>query len=426
MSFFDLVVPQDREASRKRHRRKMAGEPVPGLYQMGIRKKGGSTVSVELTGACTTIKKERANVIYIRNITERLESEAKLIESERHYHSLFDNMLSGIAYCEMIFKDGQPYDFRYLKVNDALEKLTGLKNVEGRTINELVPTLKESKPEIFEIYGKVASTGKSQRFEAYIDQMKLWLDISVYSTEIGYFTAIFDNISVRKQIIRDLERSEDQMRKLSQRLLAVQEEERSRIARDIHDQLVQELALMKILAVSLASKAVDDGIAAKTQQLVSLADKLINTTHRISIGLRPEMLDKLGLPKAVQWYAEEFERDSGISCPVDCQEESEDISIPRDIAIAAYRVIQEATTNIMRHSKASQANIFLNATKEMLRIKIIDNGIGFNMSKMTDESSLGLIGMRERIRAVGGVIVIKSNGKTGTRISAHFPINRGN
>jgi signal transduction histidine kinase len=234
--------------------------------------------------------------------------------------------------------------------------------------------------------------------------------------------AVFDNITVRKQVTRRLEHSESQLRKLSHRLIAVQEEERARIARDIHDQLIQELVLIKIITASITPKIKRDQIAVKAQQLRDLADRLIETTHRISVNLRPEMFDKLGLTKAIQWYAEEFEGNSGISCPVDCREDQPDIYVPKDISIAAYRIIQEATTNIMRHSKATQANIFMHVSKKTLSIKVTDNGTGFNYAKLADESSLGLIGMRERVRAVGGNITIKSKSQYGTSVSVRFTL----
>ena len=369
------------------------------------------------------LKKERANVLYIRDITERIESEKRLKESETHYHSLFENMLNGIIYCQMIYAEGCPQDFICLNVNQTFLQMTGLTEIVGRKMSEVIPKIVEFNPEIFEIFGRVALSGKPERFESYWKSLDLWFDISLYSNEKGYVTAVFDNITVRKHVMRQLEHSERQMRTLSHKLLAAQEEERSRIARDIHDQLVQELALIKIITASINPKTKREQIAVKAQQLRDLADRLIETTHRISVNLRPEMLDKLGLTKAVQWYAEEFEANSGISCPVDCREDQPDIYIPKDVSITAYRIVQEATTNIMRHAKATQANILMHVSKKTLSVKVADNGIGFDYAKLADESSLGLIGMRERVRAIGGNITIKSKNQYGTSISVRFTLS---
>ena len=112
-------------------------------------------------------------------VAELEESEAKppcteksLRESEQRYRSLFDNMLDGFAYCKMLFEDGRPLDFIYLDVNDAFERLTGLKNVIGKKATEVIPGIKESNPELFEIYGRVSLTGNPEKFETYVDSLE--------------------------------------------------------------------------------------------------------------------------------------------------------------------------------------------------------------------------------------------------------------
>lgn len=131
-----------------------------------------------------------------------------LRESETRYRSLFENLLDGFAYCRMFFAGGRPQDFVYLNVNKAFEELTGLENVSGKRVTEVIPGIKESNPELFEIYGRVASTGKPEKFEVYLEALKVWLSISVYSTETTYFVALFENITDRK-------RMEEEIRKLS-------------------------------------------------------------------------------------------------------------------------------------------------------------------------------------------------------------------
>jgi PAS domain S-box-containing protein len=125
----------------------------------------------------------------------------KLRESEEKYRSLFENMLDGFAYCKMEFdKVGKPVDFVYLEVNDAFEKLTGLKRqiVVGRNVTEAIPRIKETNPELFEIYGRVSKTRKAERFEVYLSPLKIWLSILAYSPKKGYFAAVFENITPRK------------------------------------------------------------------------------------------------------------------------------------------------------------------------------------------------------------------------------------
>ncbi|MCC8986308.1 MAG: EAL domain-containing protein, partial [Candidatus Contendobacter sp.] len=133
------------------------------------------------------------------DISDRKRTEAALRESENRYRSLFENMINGFAYCRMLFAEGQPQDFIYLKVNNAFEQLTGLSDVIGKRVTEVIPGIRESTPELFTIYGRVASTGVAERFEIYLQPLRIWLAVSAYSSQSGYFAAIFDNISERKQ-----------------------------------------------------------------------------------------------------------------------------------------------------------------------------------------------------------------------------------
>ena len=128
----------------------------------------------------------------------------ELRQSEERYDSLFKNMLEGMAYCKMEFDaDGRPVDFIYLAVNDAFEKLTGLKNVEGKRITEIMPSISMENPDFLELYGRVATTGQPEKRELLLKPLDLWLYLSVYSIEKGSFVSVFENITERKQVEKD-------------------------------------------------------------------------------------------------------------------------------------------------------------------------------------------------------------------------------
>jgi two-component system, cell cycle sensor histidine kinase and response regulator CckA len=147
-----------------------------------------------------------------RDITEREKAERELRESEARFESLFENMLEGLASCRMLYENGQPRDFVYLSVNAAFERLLGLENVVGKRVTEVIPGIQESNPELFEIYGRVASTGKPERFETYVEPLDDWFSVSVYSLEKECFVAVFDVVTQRKAVEQDLRESEARFR----------------------------------------------------------------------------------------------------------------------------------------------------------------------------------------------------------------------
>jgi len=149
----------------------------------------------------------------VQDITERRRAQEALVESENRYRSLFENMLEGFAYCKILLDDdGRPIDFIYLAVNHAFGKLTGLENVVGKRVTEVIPGIKESQPELFEIYGRVALTGKPERFEIKLKALGIWFSISAYGTGNGCFIATFDNVTERKRAELALREAEEQYR----------------------------------------------------------------------------------------------------------------------------------------------------------------------------------------------------------------------
>jgi len=168
------------------------------LYETQHRSAGGEVFPVEISARRVPAEGSHYIQAIIRDISARKAAEALLRESEATYHSLFENMLNGLAYCRMLFENGQPRDFIYVSVNDAFGTQTGLKDVVGRKVTEVVPGIREADPKLFEIYGRVAMTGQPERFEIFIEALQNWFSISVYSPKREHFVAVFDVITERK------------------------------------------------------------------------------------------------------------------------------------------------------------------------------------------------------------------------------------
>ena len=184
-----------------------------GITEIELQRQSGSGFSAEVSASTRNSSLGLIVTLVIRDISARKRVEQALRESEAHYRSLFDNMLNGFAYCKMLFEHNRPVDFIYLNVNHAFEALTGLTDVTGKKVSEVVPGIRESDPELFEAYGRVALTGIPERFETYVAALGLWFSILVYSPHQEHFVAVFDVITERKL-------AEAQIQKLNEELTA--------------------------------------------------------------------------------------------------------------------------------------------------------------------------------------------------------------
>ena len=183
-----------------------------------------STYGVEspISGNCSPVTHTNNNVIgavvVFRDQTAEREFISKLKGSEELYRELFENMLNGFAYCRMIFEQESPVDFIYLKVNKAFEVLTGLKDVVGKKVSEVIPGIQTADRALIERYGRVSTTGLPEEFETYVESMKMWYSISVYSPETEYFVAVFDVITARKQAEEKLKQSNSDLERSNKEL----------------------------------------------------------------------------------------------------------------------------------------------------------------------------------------------------------------
>jgi signal transduction histidine kinase len=210
-----------------------------------------------------------------------------------------------------------------------------------------------------------------------------------------------------------------QMGQLSQRLVAAQEQERKSISRELHDEVGQTLNALLVDAGNLQKRIPESDTQSREllNSIQQLADTSVNEIRDIALLLRPSMLDDLGLTAAIQWQAREVSRRTGLAVKVSPQAEADDL--PEGLSICLYRVAQEALQNIARHAQAKTVNIELKQEAGRLVLTVHDDGIGFDAEHLR---GLGMVGMEERLRQVGGALRVTSQPGRGTTLIAEVPV----
>ncbi len=243
----------------------------------------------------------------------------------------------------------------------------------------------------------------------------------LYDPDVNGVVVNYRDITGRQMAQDRLKRSEAELRLLSGKILKVAEQERARIARELHDELGNELAFFQVKAAVLAEHMKDGtGSEQDVAELAEMAGRIQADCHRIVMSLGSTMVDDLGLVRSIEWLVEEFERRYRISCAVDTP--IGDIPVDKDCAMAAYRIVQEALANVWKHARASEANVALAARDRFLLVTVADDGSGFDRAGIGVGKSLGLLSMVERSRLVGGTLKISSKPGRGTRIVARLPL----
>jgi signal transduction histidine kinase len=223
-----------------------------------------------------------------------------------------------------------------------------------------------------------------------------------------------------KRAEQELRASSQQLRNLAARLLSVREEERTRISREVHDELGQALTAVKLDLAWLAARLpqADNQMLERIGSTLQLADNTIRAVRRISTELRPGILD-LGLAAAVEWQVEEFQARTGIKCKVRLL--ANELVAP-DASTTLFRILQETLTNIARHARATRVEVVKEKQRDRLILRIRDNGHGFDPASPSLFKSLGLLGMRERAATLGGGVKISSAPGKGTTVTAWVPL----
>lgn len=234
------------------------------------------------------------------------------------------------------------------------------------------------------------------------------------------------DITERKQFEEELKTINDRLRKLSAHLQSVREEERTHIAREIHDELGNQLTGLKLDLSRLRFEIGEldesnNDLIQKTDGMIAKVVSTITAVRKISTDLRPSTLDDLGLIATIEWQAQQFEQRTGIKCDLKLKKLSANLS--KDANTTVFRIFQESLTNVMRHAQATKVMVKLYETDDTLVMQMTDNGIGISDKRKFNPSSLGLLGMTERAAMLDGSFNIENESGNGTTVTLSIPLN---
>ena len=253
------------------------------------------------------------------------------------------------------------------------------------------------------------------------------IEVAISQVVVGgrkLYTIILHDITERKRAEEELQTSREQLRALMRRLLLVREDERGRIAREIHDKLGEGLTALKIDLAWLAARLPADRapLVEKLQTMLVLTDVTIRSLRRVITDLRPGVLDDLGLVAALEWLAQEFQSRTGIRC--EFASDWRDLALNPETSTALFRICQESLTNVVRHAHGTRVRIGLHEEAGTLVLSVADNGRGITDRELADRTSLGLLGMRERALHLGGEVSIVGRSGEGTTVAVRVPMRQ--
>lgn len=224
------------------------------------------------------------------------------------------------------------------------------------------------------------------------------------------------------RMLSEHERHAEQMQQLSRQILQAQEEERQRLARELHDEAAQALTSLLVHLRLLERAHEPEKAQQNIQKLRELTAQALEEVRRVALDLRPTILDDLGLGPALEWRVDEFTQASGVQAKI--QIEGLERRLPREIELVFYRVGQETLNNIARHAQAKHVSVSLHRANSTISLEVIDDGVGFTPTSLPTYTprGLGLLGMRERLAMIDGTLALESAPGNGTRVLASAPL----
>ncbi len=393
------------------------------LLEFSMKRKDGTVFPTE--HSVMPLEDEHGNrtgwVSVVRDITERKRAEEGLRESERKYRTLFEESKDTIY---MTNRDGE-----FLDINQAGLDMFGYTRQKMLTINAVHMYANPSDRHKFQ--QTIEQKGTVRDYEVNLRKkggtaMECLVTSIVRRAEDGAilgYQGIIRDTTPAKEAYRKLRRSRGHLRALAARLQSVREEERTQLAREIHDELGHALAALNMDIAWLDRRTSQAVFRERLGDMKEVVDNAIRSVRQIAARLRPAALDDLGLAAAMEWEVRQFKKRTGIECQFTCS--LEDVELGPERSTALFRICQEVLTNVARHANATAVMVSLKRWPDHAVLDIADNGRGIRQSEISSAESLGILGMRERALAFGGELRISGSSAKGTTVTVRIPQKGG-
>jgi PAS domain S-box-containing protein len=309
--------------------------------------------------------------------------------------------------------------------NRAAERLFGWpwQEVMGQPLDRLIPDrLRQAHARHVERFGRTGETSRRMGARTVVyglrsNGLEFPLEASISWHDSGegkLFTVILRDVTeqIRLQEERDA---------LAAAAHGIREEEKARVARELHDELAQSLTALKMDTLWVRDNAATwpEAASAKLTDMLEMLDRAVASTRRIAADLRPMLLDDLGLVAAIEWLASNFTQRCGVACKLVLDEQ---LQLPEPYATAVFRIVQESLANVAKHAGASQVGVAVDKASGAINLTVLDNGRGFSTAAARQPNALGLLGLRERVQLLKGSVLIESAPGEGTRIGVRIPL----
>ena len=404
-----------------------AGETGARQFETHCLRADGSLLPVELSLSFLRFRDAEYLVVYLADVTERHRALAALRESEARLKGIAGNVPGLVFRLEPTPAEG---DLEFPYISEGSEALVGytpaqIQHPQMGLRNLVHP---EDRADYHQVQDLAIASDRDWSWQGRIltrDGEERWADIKASTRRLANGRVVWDgivwDITQGKRAELALARSQEQLRELSAHLESVREEEKARIAREVHDELGQMLTVLKleVSMCELAFAELDPGLNERLASMKRLIAQLFQLVRDVATALRPPILDA-GIASAIEWQARRFEARTQIPCLVEVPENSPQLVDAK--AIGLFRILQEALTNVMRHAEAHTVQLRLLREGDELCLSVSDDGRGFDVATVGRGSSFGLVGMRERVLMMGGTLDIDSAPGEGTTLSVRIPL----